>query len=671
MSIWEILGIERTRDITQIKRAYARQLKIHHPEDDPQGYQRLREAYDEAQRIAKQPEPEYEEDDEWEDEREAGGDFYEYRGSGQEDEPGNAGIIEYDDIRDDEDEDDYEDEHGNGEDDEFKLPRLAMLDTHDGFQSGYSAIGLFMDEAEALYDDYFARIQDERWNELLSADVVWNVELKRTLSDRLADFLEEHDQLPRSVWQLLEDHFGWRLRAQEEAYFGDRYSDFVEYLSRQLEGPELRFTFIGSGGERHTDTFLRLRYEAFHSLQRNDLASAEEEIRQAYEICPDDPDLLRLQGEYYMRTGDAELALAAFSRGIAVHPDDIDGYIYRARIYCDQGLYAEAIGECSTVLARNPELSDIRCLLGQCYLRSGDIDRAMASFEQVLQANPNDIQATTALVESRLKLVEAIRTRRIQGRRSELRQLRNLLDPWNLKTRIGMVFTFFPKFKFIFLALLILFTHNLIAGTYEKHTGSTISEFLTNKSKEEPVQPVPITTAAELLTGAPQVQFTLSKASFIGLYEFKDRDESGEEKAEYASYLEIAKKETKHASEVPTGWIYAGHLGDSLVIAVADAKQADQWNKEKTMQVTGQVLDMPPQKLPGLVQEMLKLPGLSQYQDVRLVTDHLIDTRVVPDEEEPERNKLPFRFTVYVIVLLLLYASMIRVLAVGYRAARF
>jgi hypothetical protein len=50
---WDVLELDPTSDQRAIKRAYARLLRQNNPEDDPKGFQRLREAFEHAQQEAK------------------------------------------------------------------------------------------------------------------------------------------------------------------------------------------------------------------------------------------------------------------------------------------------------------------------------------------------------------------------------------------------------------------------------------------------------------------------------------------------------------------------------------------------------------------------------------------------------------------------------------------
>lgn len=61
--IFEILGIEETTDENEIATAYRTLLKVTHPEENPEGFKKLRQAYEEAIYMARHPEEEEQQDE--------------------------------------------------------------------------------------------------------------------------------------------------------------------------------------------------------------------------------------------------------------------------------------------------------------------------------------------------------------------------------------------------------------------------------------------------------------------------------------------------------------------------------------------------------------------------------------------------------------------------------
>lgn len=50
---WSELGLSGPSDLAEVRRAYAERLKTTHPEEDPEGFQRLHKAYREARSRAR------------------------------------------------------------------------------------------------------------------------------------------------------------------------------------------------------------------------------------------------------------------------------------------------------------------------------------------------------------------------------------------------------------------------------------------------------------------------------------------------------------------------------------------------------------------------------------------------------------------------------------------
>lgn len=175
-NIWLMLGIESTTDLTEIKRAYIRELKKHHPEEDPRGFQILRKAYESAVEYARSPASSECGDEEYDDD-------------------------EYDYSDDEEDVDSFFNE-------EEDLP---------------DSVSAFMEKVEALYDDISRRNDTESWNALLNDDALVNIEYSQKIYHCLGSFLQDHHQISYAVLRLLNESFGWAEVPEEalELFFSE------------------------------------------------------------------------------------------------------------------------------------------------------------------------------------------------------------------------------------------------------------------------------------------------------------------------------------------------------------------------------------------------------------------------------------------------------------------
>lgn len=336
MTIWETLEIEATDDLKVIKRAYAKSLKKHHPEEDPEGYQRLREAYDSAVKLAKE------------------------------------GFSTETPVQDYEASLDLETDHAVAE---GVIPSIEH------------PVDQFIEKVQELYADFFARIEIENWESLLQEDIIWNVQYSELLQDRLIDFLEEHPYLPVEIWQLLDQAFHWQ---ENKEGLEDRYGKGItQFLAENIMGiKQMGYKCFKKEGDLHYEEYLQLRADAQFFLLEDDLDSAGEVLEQAHQRFQADPDLLHLQGIYYLRIQEDEKAIQTFERKLAISPTDSDALLYLAKLHFQAGGFSEAIQDCEQLLEHQPKHADGLFLIIKSYIGLHDEKTAYDWISKAIEFHP-------------------------------------------------------------------------------------------------------------------------------------------------------------------------------------------------------------------------------------------------------------------------------------------
>ncbi|MEC2076858.1 hypothetical protein [Metabacillus fastidiosus] len=424
MSVWDILGIEPTDEISVIKKAYAKKLKIHHPEDDPEGYQRLREAYDSALKQQKERErnssvPILVED--------------------------HTVVQNFETVPPDH----YEYEH--------RAPSFYH-EWESAFEEREDPVDVFISKVENLYTDFHSRIDIDKWRELLNSDLIWNIEFKSKISMELLDFFQNHSYLPKHIWMLLEDSFYWSEEFQEEGEIIEEYisAEFAAYYNRQIDShyPELSYDSLINAENIDYETFLHYREQGLSCLIANHLDEAEDWFTKAYNIFKNDPDLLRLRGDLFYRLSRYEDAVESFKQNLSINPNDLDSRISLAHVLHYMKYINESAAQCEKILAVRPGDADILSLYGKNLFAQGELNKSREVFKKLEKKNPNDIDVITYLGSIHGQMVKEKLIERRQNNRPSLRELKKELCKPNFFKKIMLFLLFNLRMRVFVLTIL-------------------------------------------------------------------------------------------------------------------------------------------------------------------------------------------------------------------------
>ncbi|BCN32326.1 J domain-containing protein [Anaeromicropila herbilytica] len=432
MNIWDILEIEQTADRAIIKKAYARKLKIYHPEDDPEGFQKLREAYDRALKYAKinaQRIESYVEDNKLHNKNYFENEIQnedksnvekcritivnrlEYSLDEDEYDEDEFDEDEYDEDEYDEDEYDEdgfdEDEYDEDEYDELEYDEDELIRHRLNFildypheqpveeQTDEQKVNYFIRKLRNLYQDTLRRFDEKNWEELLQDDILEDLNCKLILQDLILTFLKEHPSLPRNIWRKLAEIFYWK---EEERFLAKK--GLSRYIFKQLSNDPLpRYTYFEGNTDSDCIEYLEYRDKIVISLLTYHYYKANEYIELAQKMNKKDPDLLCLIGAYYLKTKQNKKVKAVFLEAIKLNPYDWETYLYQAQIMYENKGYQEAVFICNQIDDALMKY-EVRTLKGKCYAKMTSWRKAIDILKQNMEINPCDEEIKKFLIDT-------------------------------------------------------------------------------------------------------------------------------------------------------------------------------------------------------------------------------------------------------------------------------
>lgn len=666
-----MLGIEPTKDIRLIKRAYAAKLKVYHPEEDPQGYQALREAYDWAVEQSKRIELtetidtiETEETiiprnsfsgafDEWEmDEEENEED--------QVDQADQADQVDEIDEVDDEsvlsiplvinESDDEDQDHGeNVDEDSLKdlltTPPRLVYDLNLVAPDPQEHVSMFMEKVEKLYADFPKRMNESYWLELLQDSVMWDISVSEGLYEEVSEFFEDHHFLPLEIWKILNQSFNWTDKFNEDPdefkeYFLEIYHRAIKCLPEYLLSYDTLLHVEGID----FDLYLQYREEIAIALVSQELDDARSSIYHAQHVFDNDPILDQLVCQYCRLAEDITWGLEVSERSIQRNPQLMDMRLHHAYFYYRSGKIAKALVDVDYILLTEPSHMGAMSLAIKCYMEQAQLDKAEDMSKRLLELAPNDIEAVSSLA--------VIYQHKLDNKSYNNKQRRQL------RSHVGKGMTFSQRIvksmdmlriRLVFVLIAIVMQVFMIIEV-KNDLGMSLPQYLrSDYNTQHDIQTITNSDEMQVAFNFNRpVELSITNSRYMGLNRVYHKDEEQFMKTQEAKDRELFKN--------GSGYVSIGYFGDQTVLVVTDYQQSKEIYDHKEITLVGQLKPLTGSNLEKAFGTWASERS-GELRNAAYVLDHPISTYYVDTQETVDTTlyKVVKDWTPYMIILGLLY----------------
>ncbi|MGB4659942.1 MAG: hypothetical protein WBI07_12225 [Mobilitalea sp.] len=316
-SDWKLLGIEPTIDIRQIKKAYAKKIKLYSPEDNAVQFQILRQVYERVLQYVT-----------YADSLRLTEDTFNTEDS----------IYEEDTLYDPSGEKSEINEKGNVKsrfhENSFSESEIGELS--DEVPSDEK----FVQQVTNLYADFNSRIDPKKWDEIINDLVMWDIETYRILKTWFLDFLYAGHFVPSKVMESYNKYFLWELNSEE--YYQKYDNLFLTYIKEQISGIITPgYEYLTGESCEDIEAYIRYREHGFAQYLSGDWDSTCN-LRCALEMIPDDPYLLCIFGAY-MDATDSSDGKGYIKLGSELSADPWRMYLFGGQLLHRMGKYKKAL----------------------------------------------------------------------------------------------------------------------------------------------------------------------------------------------------------------------------------------------------------------------------------------------------------------------------------------